>query len=149
MDALIFMIDGGRYAVPLARIAEVVPAVNVRVLPAAPSIVEGVVNVRGEIVPVLAFRERLGHAPAPVRATEYFVIVHTRSRRAIIRSDAAPEIRTLPELAPSLAEPIGRALAGVIALPDGVVVFHDIDQFIDASDDGALEMLLGAGIVAA
>lgn len=141
-DALLFTIDGRRYAIPLQQVAEVMPAVNAHGLPDAPSIVEGVVNVRGEILPVLALRARLGHTPRAVQASEYFILVRAQTRRVILRSDTAPEIVTLPSMPVAREDGVARALAGVLPLPDGIALFHDINCFMAADEGSALDVAL-------
>ncbi|CAN5384024.1 N/A [soil metagenome] len=138
-DALLFTIDSARYAIPLRDVAEVVPAVNVLALPDAPPIVEGVVNVRGEIVPVLSLRARLGHPPQATRSSEYFILVNARARRVIVRSDTSPEIVSLPEVKDPGNEDVERALAGVLPLPNGIAMFQDINRFITADVEPSLE----------
>jgi purine-binding chemotaxis protein CheW len=143
-DALLFTIDAARYAIPLRDVAEVVPAVNILALPDAPQIVEGVVNVRGEIVPVLSLRARLGHPPRRTGSSEYFILANARHRRVIIRSDTTPEIVSLPEIKAPRDEPVERALAGVLPLPNGVAMFQDINLFIAADDEPALDAAIAA-----
>jgi purine-binding chemotaxis protein CheW len=143
-DALLFTIEAARYAIPLRDVGEVVSAVNILALPDAPAIVEGVVNVRGEIVPVLSLRSRLGHPSRPIAASEYFILVNARHRRVILRSDTTPEIVSLPEMETPRDEPVERALAGVLPLPNGVAMFQDINRFITADDEPALESALAA-----
>jgi len=144
-DALLFTIDAARYAIPLRDVVEVVPAVNILALPDAPPIVEGVVNVRGEIVPVLSLRARLGHPPRPTGVSEYFILVNARRRRVIVRSDTTPEIADLPEVeAPNGDEPVERALAGVLPLPNGVAMFQDINRFIAADGEPSLDAAIAA-----
>lgn len=145
-DALLFTIDARRYAIPLKQVAEVVPAVNVLGLPDAPSIVEGVVNVRGEILPVLSLRARLGHAARAVQASEYFILVRSQARRVILRSDTTPEIVALASLPDTSGAGVEGALAGVLPLPEGIALLQDIDRFMAADDDIALDVALaGAG----
>lgn len=143
-DALLFTIDAARYALPLRDVAEIVPAVNILALPDAPPIVEGAVNVRGEIVPVLSLRSKLGHAPRRAAACEYFILVNARHRRVIVRSDTTPEIVTLPEMEGPRDERVDRALAGVHPLPNGVAMFHDINRFIAADDEPLLDAAISA-----
>lgn len=143
-DALLFTIDAAHYAIPLRDVGEVVPAVNIVALPDAPAIVEGVVNVRGEIVPVLALRSKLGHAPRRSAVSEYFILVNARHRRVIVRSDTTPEIVSLPEAEAPRDEPVERALAGVLPLPNGVAMFQDINRFITADEEPVLEAALAA-----
>ena len=148
MHALLFTVDRRRCAIRLADVSEVVSAVEVHPLPGAPTIVEGVVNVRGHIVPVLALRSRLGQPPRPVTETEYFIIARARDRHVILRSDTTPEIVTLAAPSAAGAGDVGRALAGVVPLTDGLALIHDVDDVLAAADDEALQRLLAASPVA-
>src|SRR5215510_13088590 len=60
IETLIFELSGLRFALPMCDVIEVVRAVAIRALPAAPPITLGVIDVRGEIVPVLDVRVRFG-----------------------------------------------------------------------------------------
>lgn len=143
MDVLLFTIESRRFAIPLRQVAEVLLAVNVLGLYDAPRIVEGVVNVRGEILPVLALRARMGKPAREVRASEYFVVVRTETRRVILRSDTTPEIVTLPSTPDQGGESVERALAGVLPLSDGLALLQDLDAFMSSADDELLAAALG------
>ena len=137
MQVLLFTVESRRCAIPLSNVAEVVPAVNVEAVPDAPSMVEGVVNVRGEILPVLSLRARLGFPRKSVDASEYFILVHTNARRVIVRSDSPPEITTLtlPDEAAPGAESVERVLTGVIPLPDGLALLQDVEAIMSGMAD--------------
>lgn len=138
MDALLFTLDARRCAIRLADVSEVVPAVEAQVLPGAPAIVESVVNVRGDIVPVIALRARMGLPPRAIVDSEYFIIARARSRRVILRSDSTPEIVALGAQPQAEEGGVGRALAGVVALADGLALIHDVEHLLSAAEDGAL-----------
>ena len=55
---LAFELGSGLYALPMADVDELVRAVTVVPLPKAPAVVEGVVDVRGRVVPVFDLRAR-------------------------------------------------------------------------------------------
>jgi purine-binding chemotaxis protein CheW len=57
-ELLIFEIGASRFGLPSADVREVLRAVTIVPLPGAPPIVEGLINVRGRIVPVLDIRRR-------------------------------------------------------------------------------------------
>src|SRR5436309_14010618 len=57
-EVLIFEVGSQRYGLPAAGVRELVRAVTVTPLPRAPAIVEGVIDLRGTIVPVLDIRAR-------------------------------------------------------------------------------------------
>jgi purine-binding chemotaxis protein CheW len=55
-----FTVGTTRYCVPIAEVQRIVRRENVTEVPQAPGYVEGVMNLRGEIVPVIDMRQRLG-----------------------------------------------------------------------------------------
>src|SRR5437764_218583 len=64
-EILVFEVDGRRYGLPASEVRELLRAVAIVPLPLAGPAVEGVVNLRGRVVPVFDLRVRLG---LPARA---------------------------------------------------------------------------------
>ena len=48
------------YAIPIAAIEEVLPALPIEAVPQSPSFIRGVIFVRGHLIPVLSAAERSG-----------------------------------------------------------------------------------------
>jgi purine-binding chemotaxis protein CheW len=57
-EVLILEVGGQRYGLPVADVQELLRMVTLTPLPSGPPIVEGVINVRGKVVPVLDLRTR-------------------------------------------------------------------------------------------
>jgi purine-binding chemotaxis protein CheW len=55
-----FSLAGGRYCVPVDQVLQILRLENLMEIPKAPPYVEGVVNLRGDIIPVVSLRQRLG-----------------------------------------------------------------------------------------
>jgi purine-binding chemotaxis protein CheW len=55
-----FELDGGDYAVDIMRLKEVIQPVQITVVPRAPAFLEGVIDLRGAILPVIDLRRRFG-----------------------------------------------------------------------------------------
>ena len=68
---LVFTMDEQRYGVDASVVQELLPVCSVTPLPKAPPIVEGAINVRGQVVPVFNVRQRFGLRPAVVSPTEH------------------------------------------------------------------------------
>ncbi len=79
-----FVIVEQQYALPLSVVERVLPMVAVSPLPHAPSIALGVINLHGQIIPVLDIRRRLGF---PTR--DYGLTAHLLDRILPDRSDWA------------------------------------------------------------
>src|SRR3954465_10263209 len=86
---VLFALDAGRYALPLAAVDRIVRAAEVTPLPQAPHVVLGALDVAGAILPVFSLRRRLALADRPIRSTDQFVIARSGHRRVILCVDAA------------------------------------------------------------
>lgn len=146
-DLLVFALGEHRLAVPASSVVEVVRVVASAVLPGAPAIVEGVINVRGALVPVLDIRARFDLPPVAVDPDQHLIVAHAGGRLVALRVDRALDLVTVTEDAVEAAErvaPGSTLVAGVARLPDGVLVIHDLERFLCLDEgeplDAALEL---------
>ena len=147
LQILIFEVAGQRYALGLGQLREVVRAVAITPLPGAPPMVEGVIDRRGSLVPVVEVRPRLGLETKPIDAADHFIIAEAAGQTVALRVDGANELREIPE--PSLESarelaPEADTILGVARLPDGLVVVQDLGRFLSAADAEALAAALDA-----
>ena len=136
-------VDGRLWALPLAAVERVLPMVAVSALPESPAGVRGAINVHGDVVPVLDLDLRVGR-PARDRGTGgRLVLARTTRRRVALPVDdvlgvvavEGAAVRPPPEAIPA-------PIAGIAALPDGVLAIYDVDAFFTAADEEALAAAL-------
>ena len=58
----VFKVGGGEFAVDIMEIMEIIRPQKITKVPKSPAFVEGIINLRGRIVPVLEMRGRFGSA---------------------------------------------------------------------------------------
>lgn len=146
-NLLLFTIDDQRFALPLAQVRETVRAVAITPLVGAPGVVEGIVDVRGTVTPVLDLRRRFGLPPRPVSPEEHLVLAVAGARPVALRVDRATDVVTVPDesVTPAAPEdPATRHLAGVARLADGMVLIGDLEAFLLQGEREALERALAA-----
>jgi purine-binding chemotaxis protein CheW len=144
---VLFAIDDGRFALPLASVERIVRAAEVTPLPQAPDAILGALDVAGDILPVFSLRRRLDLPDRPLRAADQFVIAHTVRRRVVLCVDSALALHDEPgdqpvdraSLAPGLTH-----IRGVFSLPDGLVLIHDLEQFLTDDENDSLDAALSA-----
>lgn len=147
-ELLVFALDAHRFALPAEVVVEVVRVVAWSPLPSAPEIVEGAINVRGTIVPVLDVRVRFGLPPADVDPDQHLIVARAGSRVVALRVDRALALLAIRDDA---VEPVGRVapgtrlVAGVARLPDGVLVIHDLERFLSLDEGARLDAAMAAG----
>ena len=144
-EALLFELAEQRFALALSDVIELSRACAVQALPKAPEVVLGVLNLRGEVLPVLDLRRRLGLAEKVLEPSDCFVFVHIAKRHLALRVDRLLGIEELsitsvseaPNLPPGLAY-----VAGVAPVADGVVFIYDLPQFLDSAEVLVLDRAL-------
>jgi purine-binding chemotaxis protein CheW len=155
LDVLVFELAEQRFAVPLSIVNEVTRAVAVRALPGAPAVTLGIIDVRGELVPVLDLRGRFRLAPRSLDPGDHFIILQAGARRVAMHVDRALDVtqlamRALAE-APNLPQAIAH-IAGVASTADGLVLLQDAAAFLKQAEaeqmDAALAENRGQGSAA-
>jgi len=120
--------------------------VDIAPLPGAPAIIEGIVNVRGTIVPVFDLRARLGLTARAIDPAQQPVILASGARSSAVRVDVAEDFVSIPDadIAASLEDSgIGgasaRHVAGVAATADGTTIIYDLAAFLSQSEPDKLD----------
>lgn len=143
---LVFELAGRRLALDAGRLIEVVQAVAIEPLPRSPRVVEGVVNYRGAVAPVLDLRHRLGLPPRPLDPDQHFVVTRTSRRTVVLRVDRAVELAEVAREdveSPLSVVPEAELVEGLARTSDGLLVIHDLERFLEAQEEIELEKSLG------
>jgi purine-binding chemotaxis protein CheW len=142
---VIFDLGGNRYGLPAASVQEVCQAVTISPLPRAPSAIEGVLDVRGTMVPVFDVRGRFGLAPRAAGPDDHIIIASAGERSVALRVDRALDlVRVAPDQIQA-AEQFSsnlRHVVGVARLADGLVVIHDLAAFLSQAEADQLAAAL-------
>ncbi|MGH7444628.1 MAG: chemotaxis protein CheW [Longimicrobiales bacterium] len=144
-EVLRFDIGELRCAIPLTHVREVVRAVALTPLPGAPPVIEGVIDVRGAVVPVVNLGSRLGVETTPVRPSQALVLVWTGERLVALRVDRVEWIEPLDDDDVASAERLTRgplALAGVARTRDGLVLLQDPEALLQQAETEAIDAAL-------
>ena len=86
-SAVIFRSEGGLYAFGIETLTEILPVSEVTGIPGLPPHILGVINLRGEVIPVIDFRRRLGFGEAEATGHETFMIISVNGTAAAIKTD--------------------------------------------------------------
>ena len=134
---VVFSLDGCRYALPLSAVDRILRAAYVTPLPRAPSVVLGALNIEGCVLPVISLRRRFSIPERAIGLTDQLVVVRTANRRVVLLVDGAQGVLELPAAAAVDATTITAIpgdIRGVIPLPDGLVLIHDVETFLSAEE---------------
>ena len=92
---MLFDVGGLRCALPALEVQEICRAVTILPLPDAPPSIEGVINYRGRMIPVLDTRRHLGREPRALALSDHLIIARAKDRLFALRVDAALSIERI------------------------------------------------------
>jgi purine-binding chemotaxis protein CheW len=95
IEVLIFELEGLRFGVRSTCVREVVRAVALSQIPQAPPSLEGVLNLRGKVVPVLDVRKLLGFQAKAMDHADHLLVLQTEDFCLAIRVDRAIDLMRL------------------------------------------------------
>lgn len=94
---VVFEIGSSSYAIPSELVERLEILEKVTPVPNAPPGVEGIVSSRGEMIPVVSVRTRLGLEPAPIGVRTRLIVVRWKGRTLGLIVDSAREFIRLPK----------------------------------------------------
>ena len=147
LEVLVFEVGGQTYGLPTADVRELVRAVAITPLPSAPAVIEGVVNVRGRVLPVLDVRTRFGMPATPLDPSDHFIVASAGPRGVILRVDRATHLALVDQASvqsPETLGPSGTYVAGVAKVEGGLMLIHDLATFLSAAEAASLDEALSA-----
>jgi len=142
---VIFTIDGQRYGLHVQVVSHVFQAVEITPLPRGPDIVSGIINVRGQILPLLDVRRRLGLPPRRLELSDLYIVAQTGQRTVALHVEGINGVIECPveneveagEIAPGLSQ-----IEGVVKLEDGLIFIYDLARFLSLEEEAMLDVAL-------
>jgi len=121
-----FTLGPEEYGVDIMQVREIRGWVGTAAIPHAPSYVRGVINLRGDIVPIFDLRSRFGMGATETTKTHVVIIVNTGRETVGLLADTVSDIiaverqaiRPIPE---SVAMAQESVLEGLVILKDRMV----------------------------
>ena len=138
-----FSLDNDLYAVDIMRIKEIIRPQKLTPLPQAPSFIDGIINLRGAVIPVVDMRKRFGMPARELTASTRLLIVRLSAQTLGLVVDDVTEVITVPtkDIKPPptvSAGLIANHLLGVCLSGENMVMLLDIDRLLSLSEISAL-----------
>lgn len=135
-----FTVGDGSYALPLEEVSQIARHEQPIEVPSAPAFVEGVINLAGEVVPVVHLRKRFGLPPGAAGRRSRVIVTEREGRRYALLVDAVREIVELDEAnvsteATSVFGLKAEFVVGIAKVRDSLLVLLDVFRILAASPE--------------
>ena len=140
LQLVTFSIGDEEFGVDILKVQEIIRTMEITRVPRAPEFVEGVINLRGKVIPVIDMRKRF-NLPAVQRDSHTRIIVMEFGSAKIVGFlvDAVSEVLRIPastvEPAPAVVSGVGSEyIKGVGKLDDRLLILLDLDSLLAGMD---------------
>ncbi|EHK8997914.1 purine-binding chemotaxis protein CheW [Vibrio vulnificus] len=138
-EYLSFVVDDDEYGVPILDVREVRGWSDVRKVPNAPAYLVGVLEIRGEYVPVVDLRVRFHLPPSHISNTTVVVVLNDVQHNPLgIIVDAVAEVYALEEgeikPPPQTMKMEQRYIKGLAATSNGHLIIINLEALFDVAE---------------
>ncbi len=147
-----FVVEDEEFGVDILKVQEIIRTVDITRVPKSPEFVEGVINLRGKIVPVIDLRIRFGIAKRERDNETRIIVVELSDRVVGFLVDKVKEVirveKNIIEPPPELTTSISsNYITGVAKLQDRLLILLDLDKVLSGEEQEHLsEVETGANL---
>jgi purine-binding chemotaxis protein CheW len=143
LQLVTFTLGNEEYAVDILKVQEINRMSEIAKVPNAPPFVEGVINLRGRVIPVVNLRQRFGLSGKGADEKSRIVIMDIQGITIGVMVDAVSEVLRIPastvEESPPMATEIGTEfIRGIAKLDDRLIILIDMDRLIEKSEGAVM-----------
>ena len=143
LQIVVFELGDERYGLDIAAVYEIIRHQPITAVPQAPAFVEGVINLRGRIIPVVDLRDRFGMASGELTRASRIVVAEAAGTRVGLVVDGVSEVLMVPadaiEPTPEVAAGVDAAyLRGIAKLGERLIILLELDGLFGDADVDAL-----------
>lgn len=142
-----FKIDNEEFGIDILSVETIIRMTEITKVPKAPEYVEGVINLRGSIIPIIDFRKRFNLKPREDGKNTRIIVANIDNKQMGFIVDSVSEVLRLPV---SLIEPPPAIVAGIEAeyiegvgkLDDRLLILINIEKLFSISEKKELNEIL-------
>lgn len=132
---VIFKLAGQEYGADIAVVKEIVTLAPITRLPATPAYVEGVISLRGTVIPVLSLHKRFGLGDEDASRDSRIMVLEIQGKQTGVLVDAVAEVVKVAadDVTTPDREVTGidqRYLSGVAKVGDRLIILMDMPAVI-------------------
>lgn len=143
LQLVTFNLGNEEYAVAILKVQEINRMKEITRVPNSPSFVEGVINLRGKVIPVVNLRNKFGFAPKENNEQTRIMIMDIQGITMGLVVDSVSEVLRIPsstvEPTPPMASNISAEfITGIAKVEDRLIILLDMDRLLGKAEENAV-----------
>ena len=131
-----FRLDQEEYGIEITKIQEIILMGEITRVPQVPDYIEGLINLRGSVIPIIDLRKRFELPAKPYTDETRTIVVNIENKTIGVIVDAVTQVIRVAnehvEPAPPTVAAMGKEhIAGLAKLEDRLLILLKIDRLLD------------------
>lgn len=144
LQLVTFNISEEEFGVDILKVQEIIRTMEITKVPRAPEFVEGVINLRGKVIPILDLRRRFGMQARPHDKQTRIIVIELGAMIVGFVVDGVSEVLRISastvEPPPAVVSGLeSEYISGVGKLEDRLLILLDLNKLLSTSEKNALE----------
>ena len=146
LQLVTFSIGSEEFGVDILKVMEIIRTMEITKVPKAPDFVEGVINLRGSVIPILDLRRRFGLEIKTGDIETRIIVIEVSGMTVGFVVDSVSKVLRIPVKTVEPAPPVVAGvdsdyISGVGKLSDRLLILLDLDKLLSADDIETLSAL--------
>ncbi|MBI5809695.1 MAG: chemotaxis protein CheW [Deltaproteobacteria bacterium] len=139
LQLVTFRLGNEEYSLDILKVQEIIRHMNLTRVPKAPEFVDGVINLRGKVIPVLDLRKRFGLVNNEKTEATRIIVVDIDDKTVGLKVDAVSEVLRLPsdtvEPPPSIVTDVeSDYIKGVGKMEGRLIILLDVSKILTRNE---------------
>ncbi|MCL0035242.1 chemotaxis protein CheW [Thermodesulfovibrionales bacterium] len=144
LQLVTFTLDKEEYAVDILKVQEINRMTEITRVPNSPPQMEGVINLRGKVIPVINLRKRFGLTPKDNDEHSRIMVMDIQGITIGFVMDSVSEVLRVPssivEPTPPMATNISTEfIKGIAKMEERLIIILDMDKLIGKEETASIE----------
>jgi purine-binding chemotaxis protein CheW len=143
LQLVTFTISSEEFGLDILKVQEIIRTMEITRVPRAPEFVEGVINLRGKVIPIIDLRRRFGLESKAHDSHTRIIVVEINAMIVGFVVDSVSEVLRIPSSTVEAPPPVvsgvdSEYISGVGKLEDRLLILIDLNKLLSDAEQGAI-----------
>jgi len=144
LQLVIFQLTDEEYAIPIIQVHEIIKPTDVTRIPGMPDFVEGVINLRGKVIPIIDIRKRFRLQQKKADEETRVIVVDVGEHTVGLIVDSVTEVlrlslESIDPVPTTIAKISSEYLRGIGKLKERLLIILDVEKMLTELEKISLE----------
>jgi purine-binding chemotaxis protein CheW len=140
LQLVVFKLDKEEYGVDIMQVQEISPYQKLTKVPNSPDFVDGIVNLRGDVIPVVSLKKKFKLIESEVTELTRLIVINNGNRRTGFVVDDASEVITISdkdieEAPPMIVGADRKYIQGVGKLDKRILIILNLHKLLTEEEE--------------